>query len=93
MARQLAMSRRERLRVRFDLANRALVLEHVEAGSVLDVYRYGEKGVELGELSAGPEIMFHPSGRSATATTITIYDREGRRTVLTVSLTGRVSLS
>lgn len=93
LARQLAMSRRERLRVRFDRAQQTITLERAEAGGILDVYRYQDKGIEVEEPTAGPEVLFHPSGRSATATTIAVRDAQGRRTLLTVSLIGRVTLS
>lgn len=93
MARQLAMARRERLLVRFDLAERTVTLQRADAEGVLDVYRYGEKGVAIEEPTAGPDILFHASGRSASATTIRIHDRQGRRTAVTVSLTGRVVIS
>lgn len=93
MARQLAMARRERLLVRFDLAGRTVTLQRADAEGVLDVYRYGEKGVAIEEPTAGPEILFHSSGRSASATTIRIQDQQGRQTTVTVSLTGRVVIS
>ncbi len=92
-ARQLAMARRERVRVLFDREQRTLTLQRVDGEAVLRVYRYGDTGVVLDEPSAGPELWFHPSGRSATATTIRLRDRDGRETILTVSLTGRVSIS
>jgi type IV fimbrial biogenesis protein FimT len=90
MARQLAMARRERLLVRFDDAQRSLTLRRADSGEVLETYGYAEKRVTIPEPTAGPDVLFHPSGRSATATTITIVDREGKATKLTVSLTGRV---
>lgn len=93
MARQLAVARRERLRVRVDLQQRLLSLERADKGDVLDVYRYGEKGVILAPPSAGSEILFHPSGRSATATSIEIAHTRGLRTKLTVNIAGRVTLS
>jgi type IV fimbrial biogenesis protein FimT len=93
MARQLAMSRRERLRVRFDRIQRTITLERVDAGDVLDVYRYQAKGIDIEEPTGGPDLFFHPSGRSATATTIAVRDARGRRTLLTVSLIGRVTIS
>lgn len=92
-ARQLAMARRERLCLLFDGTARTLTLQRVEGGTVLRVYRYDDSGVTVDEPSAGPEVGFHPSGRSATATTIRLRDREGRESRLTVSLTGRVSIS
>lgn len=93
MARQLAMSRRERLRVRFDRMQQTITLERVDAGDVLEVYRYRDKGIDVEEPTGGPDLFFHPSGRSATATTIAVRDAHGRRTLLTVSLVGRVTIS
>jgi type IV fimbrial biogenesis protein FimT len=92
-ARQLAMARRERLLVRFDLPGRTVTLRRADAEGVLEVYRYGEKAVAVEEPTAGSDLLFHPSGRSASATTIRIQDRQGRRTTITVSLTGRVVIS
>ncbi|SLM46909.1 conserved protein of unknown function [Nitrospira japonica] len=93
LTRQLAMSRRERLLVQFDQARRALTFMRADSGDVLDEYQYADKGVMLDVPSAGPNVLFYPSGRSATATTIAIVDHMGRRITLTVSITGRVSLS
>lgn len=93
MARQLAMARRERLLVRFDLTEHTITLQRADGGVRLDVYRYADKGIVLEEPTAGRDLFFHPSGRSASATSIVIQDRRGRRTTLTVSLTGRVVIS
>lgn len=93
MARQLAMARRERLLVRFDLPAQTVTIRRAETGAVLDVYRYAEKGITVEEPTAGPELFFHPSGRSASATSIVILDRNRRRSIITVSLTGRVVLA
>ncbi len=93
MARHLAMARRERLVVRFDLGEKSITIRRVDAEGVLDVYRYGEKGVILDEPTAGPDLLFHPSGRSATATTIMLHGTQGPLFKLTVSLTGRVVMS
>ena len=90
MARQLAMARRERLLVRFDLSEQTVTLRRADAEGLLHVYRYADKGIVLEEPTAGADLFFHPSGRSASATTIVIHDWQGRRTTLTVSLTGRV---
>ncbi len=91
LARQLAMTSKDRVRVVFDREHRALVAEFVEAARTHHVYRY--EGVELEEPTAGPAVLFHPSGRSATATTIELRHRDGHVQKLTVSLTGRVTLS
>jgi len=93
LTRQLAMSRRERLLVQFDPSRQSLTSRRADSGDVLDEYHYADKGVVLDVPSAGPNVLFYPSGRSATATTIAIFDRMGRKLTLTVSITGRVSLS
>jgi type IV fimbrial biogenesis protein FimT len=92
-ARQLAMARRERLRVVFDRELRTITLRRADAEGILHVYEYAEKGVVVEEPTAGPEVLFHPSGRSATPTTIRVRDSQGRETIFTVSITGRVSAS
>ena len=93
MARHLAMARRERLLLRFDISGRMISVRRADAGSVLNVYSYADKHVEVDEPTGGTDLYFHPSGRSASASTIVIYDREHRRTTVTVSLTGRVVIS
>lgn len=93
MARHLAMARRERLVVRFDLSQHVVTVRVDASGVVLHVYRYADKGIVLDEPTAGLDVSFHPSGRSATASSITIYDHDHRRTTITVSLTGRVVVS
>ena len=93
MARHLAMARRERLIVHFDLGEKSITIRRVDAEGILDVYRYAEKGVIIDEPTAGPDLLFHPSGRSATATTIMLYATQGPLFKLTVSLTGRVVMS
>ena len=93
MARQLAMARRERLLVRFDLSERKITVRQEDPGGVLNVYRYADKGIVLDLPTAGLDLFFHPSGRSASASTIVMYDHDHRRTTITVSLTGRVAIS
>lgn len=93
MARHLAMAKRERLLIRFDLSERTITLRGGNAEDVLTIYRYREKGIVLEEPTAGCDLLFHPSGRSASASTIVIHDRHDRRTTVTVSLTGRVVIS
>ena len=93
LARQLAMARRERLRVIFDREGRTISLRHGDDEGILHVYHYADKGVVVEEPTAGPELLFYPSGRSATPTTIRVRDSQGRETTFTVSITGRVSTS
>lgn len=93
MARELAMARRERLLVRFELLEKTVTLRRADTEGLLEVYRYSDKGIALDEPTGGLDLFFHPSGRSASATTIIIHDREHRRMTVTVSLTGRVVIS
>jgi type IV fimbrial biogenesis protein FimT len=93
LARQLALAKRDRVRLVFDLERRTISAELVNRGETHHIYSYGDKGIVLESPSAGPEILFHPSGRSATATTIQLRSREGQVRKVTVSLTGRVVAS
>jgi type IV fimbrial biogenesis protein FimT len=94
LARQLAITHRDRVRITFDLEQQALVSQFVNGSEATlhHVYRYADKGVAIDEPSAGPEILFHPSGRSATATTIHLRNKEGQTQTVTVGITGRVSI-
>lgn len=92
LARQLAITHRDRVRVVFDFEQQTLVSQFVNGATILHTYRYGDKGIVIEESSAGPEILFHPSGRSATATTIQLRSKEGLVRKLTVGMTGRVSI-
>jgi type IV fimbrial biogenesis protein FimT len=92
LARQLAMTNRQRVHVVFDLERRVLETQFINSEAVHHVYHYGDKGIVIEEPSAGPEVLFHPSGRSATATTIQLHSNEGQVQKLTVGITGRVSI-
>jgi type IV fimbrial biogenesis protein FimT len=93
LARQLAMARRERLRVIFDREGRTITLRRADAEGILHIYDYADKGVIVEEPTSGPELLFHPSGRSVTPTTIRVRDSQDRVTIFTVNITGRVSIS
>ncbi|TKB59445.1 MAG: type II secretion system protein GspH [Nitrospira sp.] len=92
LARQLAMAYRDRVRIIVDREQQALTTQFINTATTHHIYRYGGKGIVIEEPSAGPEILFHPSGRSASATTIELHSLEGQTQQLTVSITGRVSL-
>jgi type IV fimbrial biogenesis protein FimT len=92
LARQLAMTYRDRVRIVVDMDQQVLATQFVNTGTAHHAYHYGGKGIVIEEPSAGPEILFHPSGRSASATTIQIHSLEGQTQQLTVSITGRISL-
>jgi type IV fimbrial biogenesis protein FimT len=92
LARQIAMTQRDRIRVVFDLEQQVIAAYQVNRGITARAYRYGGKGIVIEEPSAGPEILFHPSGRSATPTTIQLRGKDGQVHKLTVGMTGRVSI-
>ncbi len=94
VARQLAIGRRERVRVVFDLGSASMRTERADvSGHRLRAYQYGGKGTVVEGLSGGTQILFHPSGRSASPTTIVLRGRSGARRSITVGITGRVVLS
>jgi len=93
LARQLALAKRDRVRLVFDLEQQTITAEYVERGETHHVYSYRDRSIVLESPSAGPEILFHPNGRSATATTIQFRGKDGQVRKLTVSLTGRVAVS
>ena len=91
-ARQWAMTQRDRVRLVFDPERQAIVAQVGSDRVQHHLLSYQHKGLELDEPSAGPDVVFHPSGRSATATTIQFRSGQGRTHTITVSLTGRVSI-
>lgn len=91
-AKQLAIVQRDRVYLVIDRAQRAILAQVGQARVPHHVFSYADRAMELDEPSAGPELMFHPSGRSATATTIRFRNAQGESGTLTVSLTGRVSI-
>ncbi len=94
MARQLAMARHERIRVVVDVEQSELRTECIDCSpSLLRRYEFRHKGTTIESMTTKPELIFQPSGRSATATTLVLVD--GRRVPhqITVSITGRVTLS
>ena len=93
LARQLALTKRDRVRLVFDPERQTITAQFVNGGATHHVYRYEGRGIVIEKPSAGSEVVFHPSGRSATATTIQLRSKEGQVQKLTVSLTGRVAVS
>jgi len=93
-ARHLAITRREPVRVVFESEGTRVRTERANApGLPLRYYEYSGRGIVVERLSNGPSVVFYPSGRAATPTTITLRNTRQLRWQLTVSLTGRVSLS
>jgi len=92
-ARSHATMRRETVRVSFEEERATINTESTDtAGSLLRQLDFKERGVMIEHLSAGPSILFYPSGRVATPTTITLQNRRGERWLLTVSISGRVTI-
>ncbi|MEP7151948.1 MAG: GspH/FimT family pseudopilin [Nitrospira sp.] len=94
MARQLAMARHERIRVVVNAEQSELRTECVDCGmGALRRYEFAHRGTAIESMSTNPEIMFQPSGRSATPTTMVLIDRRKAIHHVTVSITGRVAQS
>ncbi|MCW5787960.1 MAG: GspH/FimT family pseudopilin [Nitrospira sp.] len=94
MARQLAMARRERVRVVVNLEQSELRTECMDCDQrAFRRYEFGRTGTVVDSMSTRPEIVFQPSGRSATATTMVLLDSRRVMHQVTVSLTGRVVVS
>jgi type IV fimbrial biogenesis protein FimT len=92
-ARSHAMLRRERVRVLFEPENSAVRVESADQpGTMLRSLSLRERGVSIEDVSGGPAILFQPSGRTATPTTVTLRNRRGARWRLTVTITGRVTI-
>lgn len=93
-ARYLALMRGERLRVVFDVAQMKVRTEPADRpNEAIRQYDYSGKGVAFERLPSGPSVIFYPSGRTATPTTIILRNSRQEQWKITVSLTGRVSLS
>lgn len=91
-ARQQAMTEHDRVRLVFDESRRAIVAQIGSDRVLHHEVSYVDKGIQMDEPSAGPDVVFHPSGRSATATTIQFRNRYGQAHAITVSLNGRVTI-
>ncbi|MFO0707014.1 MAG: GspH/FimT family pseudopilin [Nitrospira sp.] len=91
-ARQWAMTEHDRVRLVFDENRRAIVAQVGSDRVLHHEVSYVGKGIEMDEPSAGSDVVFHPSGRSATATTIQFRNRYGQAHTITVSLNGRVTI-
>jgi len=92
-ARHLAMIRRERIRVVFDLIAMQVRTEPADhPGTVLREYDYHGKGIIVEGLSNGTSVIFYPSGRAATPTTIILTNAAREDWKMTVSITGRISV-
>lgn len=93
LGRQLAMSRHARVRVVIDMDKRAIRTELVNGAAPLRLYEFAERRTVVESLSNGAEILFHPSGRSATANTIVLRDRQDNKRTITIGITGKVTIS
>lgn len=91
-ARYLAIMQRDRIRVVLEPGTTTMRVETAEApGRLIREYDFRAKGVTVERISNGADIVFHPSGRAASPTTITLKNRQQERWQLTISLVGRVS--
>ncbi len=94
MARSMAMTKRTAMRVGFESSGTAISTESVDRPNApLRTYDFSGTGVTVEGLSERSSVVFYPSGRAATPTTITLLrQRAGERRKLTVSITGRVTI-
>ena len=91
-ARYLAIMQRDRVRVVLKPGATTMRVETAETpGRLIREYDFSAQGVTVERLSNGADIVFHPSGRAASPTTITLKNRQQERWQLTISLVGRVS--
>ena len=92
-AHALAIKRREPVRVVFEPDTSKVRTEPAGAPQApLRQYDYGGRGVIVEGLSGGSSVVFYPSGRAASPTTITLRTTRQERWQLTVSIIGRVSI-
>lgn len=92
-ARTLAMKRRERVQVVIDHQTDRVLIQSADApGALLREYSYHDRGIVVESVSNERALVFAPSGRAATPTTITLMSQRGQRWRVTLSLTGRVSI-
>lgn len=92
LARQLAATRRDRVSVTFMREQQLVEVRLLGESAVHHWYRYDQKSVAIDRPSNGDQIVFYPSGRTATATTIRLRARNGRMRTITVGLNGRVNI-
>lgn len=91
-ARYLAIMQRDRIRVVLKPGTTTMRVETAETpGRLIREYDFSAHGITVERLSNGADIVFHPSGRAASPTTITLKNRQQERWQLTISLVGRVS--
>lgn len=91
-AHQLAIARRDRIRIVFDSALQIMRVERAdEPGVLLRQYDYSRRNIASIQISKGSSITFYPSGRSATPATIRLITRRGEVAQITVSITGKVT--
>ncbi|MCP9451108.1 MAG: GspH/FimT family protein [Nitrospira sp.] len=92
LARQLAATRRDRVLVTLIREQQVVEVRLLREEAAHHWYRYDQKRVTIDRPTNGDQIVFYPSGRTATATTIRLYGRDGRMRTITVGLNGRVSI-
>lgn len=92
-AHALAIKRRERVRVMFEPDMNRVRTELADVPQApLRRYDYGGRNVVVEGLSGGSSVLFYPSGRAASPTTITLRNSRHERWQLTVSIIGRISI-
>ena len=92
-ARTLAMRRRERVQVVIEPQTDRVLIQSADTPVVLlREYSYHNRGIVVESVSNERALVFAPSGRAATPTTITLTSQRGQRWRVSLSLTGRVTV-
>ena len=90
-ARLFAMTHRVRVRVVLAPDTARMKAELADPPrTLIREYDFERRGVVVHGLTNGPALMFYPSGRSASPSTITLRNATGRTRQVAVSITGRV---
>lgn len=92
LARQLATTHRDRVVVTFMREREILEIRFLQRAIVHHLYHYRGKGVTIDEPTGGDQVVFYPSGRTASATTVRVRGHEGRTKEVTVAFNGRVNI-
>ncbi|MEX5213792.1 MAG: GspH/FimT family pseudopilin [Nitrospiraceae bacterium] len=92
-ARLMAMTQASRVRAVISGDGGSMSLER-EGEPLVPIRRFDlrDRGVSIDEATQGVVVWFHPSGRTASAITLTIRGSSGRVWRLTVSMTGRITV-
>ena len=92
-ARTLAMTQASRIRAVIDEDGRSVSLEREgEPSASMRRFDFRGRGVSIDGAADGIKVWFYPSGRTASATTLTLRGDSRKVWQLTVSMAGRITV-